>query len=123
VFRKSGRIGGVHFDVKRQYREATSLTQLGDAEKFRYSSICFCFRSYWRIRLAAYGARLERVLGSRPRGFKSPILRGWPRSSDRGLFAFRDQFQPLFRTYFSFVPAPFSVVIRAVTGRPLRASL
>ena len=29
----------------------------------------------WRIRLAAYGARLERVLGSRPRGFKSPILR------------------------------------------------
>ena len=28
-----------------------------------------------RIRLAAYGARLERVLGSRPRGFKSPILR------------------------------------------------
>ena len=28
-----------------------------------------------RIRLAAYGARLERVLGSRPLGFKSPILR------------------------------------------------
>ena len=33
---------------------------------------------YWRIRLAAYGARLERVLGSRPRGFKSPILRSSP---------------------------------------------
>ena len=32
----------------------------------------------WRIRLAAYGARLERVLGSRPRGFKSPILRSSP---------------------------------------------
>ena len=32
----------------------------------------------WRIRLAAYGARLERVLGSRPRGFKSPILRSFP---------------------------------------------
>src|SRR5699024_4491639 len=30
---------------------------------------------HWRIRLAAYGARLERVLGYRPRGFKSPILR------------------------------------------------
>lgn len=28
-----------------------------------------------RIRLAAYGARLESVLGSRPRGFESPILR------------------------------------------------
>ncbi len=29
----------------------------------------------WRIRLVAYGARLESVLGSRPRGFESPILR------------------------------------------------
>lgn len=29
----------------------------------------------WRIRLAAYVARLERVLGAIPQGFKSPILR------------------------------------------------
>lgn len=43
--------------------EEGARAQLGDAAKFRYSSICFCFRSYWRIRLAAYGARLERVLG------------------------------------------------------------
>ena len=34
-----------------------------------------------RIRLAAYGARLERVLGSRPQGFKSPILRHEKRPS------------------------------------------
>ena len=38
----------------------------------------FCKVFSWRIRLAAYGARLERVLGSRPRGFKSPILRSSP---------------------------------------------
>ncbi len=31
--------------------------------------------AYWRIRLAAYVARLERVLGAIPQGFKSPILR------------------------------------------------
>ncbi len=37
--------------------------ELGDAAMFRYSNICFCFESSWRIRLAAYGARLERVLG------------------------------------------------------------
>ena len=38
-----------------------------------------------RIRLAAYGARLERVLGSRPRGFESPILRcRGPRVIDLG---------------------------------------
>ena len=36
------------------------------------------FSSVRRIRLAAYGARLERVLGSRPRGFKSHILREKP---------------------------------------------
>ena len=30
----------------------------------------------WRIRLVAYGARLESVLGASPRGFESPILRG-----------------------------------------------
>ncbi|MCU1438345.1 MAG: hypothetical protein JWP66_1432 [Naasia sp.] len=29
----------------------------------------------WRIRLVAYGARLESVLGESPRGFESPILR------------------------------------------------
>ncbi len=29
----------------------------------------------WRIRLVAYGARLESVLGASPRGFESPILR------------------------------------------------
>ena len=28
-----------------------------------------------RIRLVAYGARLESVLGLRPQGFESPILR------------------------------------------------
>ena len=31
--------------------------------------------SAWRIRLVAYGARLESVLGASPRGFESPILR------------------------------------------------
>jgi hypothetical protein len=31
--------------------------------------------SCWRIRLVAYGARLESVLGASPRGFESPILR------------------------------------------------
>ena len=29
----------------------------------------------WRIRLVAYGARLESELGESPQGFKSPILR------------------------------------------------
>ena len=29
----------------------------------------------WRIRLVAYGARLESVLGASPQGFESPILR------------------------------------------------
>src|SRR5699024_2394700 len=29
----------------------------------------------WRIRLVAYGARLESVLGASPRGFESLILR------------------------------------------------
>ena len=29
----------------------------------------------WRIRLVAYGARLESVLGASPGGFESPILR------------------------------------------------
>ena len=33
---------------------------------------CFTLR---RIRLVAYGARLESVLGASPRGFESPILR------------------------------------------------
>ena len=32
----------------------------------------------WRIRLVAYGARLESVLGASPRGFESPILRAFP---------------------------------------------
>ena len=31
-----------------------------------------------RIRLVAYGARLESVLGASPRGFESPILRRFP---------------------------------------------
>ena len=44
----------------------------------------FCKVFSWRIRLAAYGARLERVLGSRPRGFKSPILRSSPGLGFRG---------------------------------------
>ena len=30
---------------------------------------------FWRIRLVAYGARLESVLGASPQGFESPILR------------------------------------------------
>ena len=34
--------------------------------------------SAWRIRLVAYGARLESVLGASPRGFESPILRHHP---------------------------------------------
>ena len=36
----------------------------------------------WRIRLVAYGARLESVLGASPRGFESPILRHHPRDRD-----------------------------------------
>ena len=50
----------------------------------------FCKVFSWRIRLAAYGARLERVLGSRPRGFKSPILRSFPgfEFSRSGIFVF-----------------------------------
>ena len=42
-----------------------------------------CSHRFGRIRLAAYGARLERVLGSRPRGFKSLILRGGPKARAR----------------------------------------
>ena len=69
-----------------------------DAEELRFSlrvvySIIrspFCKVFSWRIRLAAYGARLERVLGSRPRGFKSPILRSFPgfEFSRSGIFVF-----------------------------------
>ena len=46
--------------------------------------------STWRIRLVAYGARLESVLGASPRGFESPILRHHPRDPrDPGAFRFR----------------------------------
>src|SRR3546814_5879633 len=37
-----------------------------------------------RIRLVAYGARLESVLGESPRGFESPILRTWDPSVFKG---------------------------------------
>ena len=46
--------------------------------RFREAIDSVAKQQAWRIRLAAYGARLERVLGSRPRGFKSPILRSKP---------------------------------------------
>ena len=36
---------------------------------------CFIATAARRIRLVAYGARLESVLGESPRGFESPILR------------------------------------------------
>ena len=39
-----------------------------------------------RIRLVAYGARLESVLGESPRGFESPILR---RVISRNIFHIR----------------------------------
>lgn len=39
---------------------------------FAYDCPARCAR---RIRLVAYGARLESVLGASPRGFESPILR------------------------------------------------
>ena len=39
---------------------------------FAYDCAARCAR---RIRLVAYGARLESVLGASPRGFESPILR------------------------------------------------
>ncbi len=38
----------------------------------------------WRIRLVAYGARLESVLGESPQGFESPILRHVHESPDQG---------------------------------------
>ncbi len=41
---------------------------------------CFTLR---RIRLVAYGARLESVLGASPRGFESPILRSTSPGSQR----------------------------------------
>ena len=44
-----------------------------------------CRRAHiWRIRLVAYGARLESVLGESPRGFESPILRQWKRLAPSG---------------------------------------
>gem|GEM_PF-2614724 len=42
--------------------------------------------SIWRIRLVAYGARLESVLGESPRGFESPILRQMQKRSFLGRF-------------------------------------
>lgn len=36
----------------------------------------------WRYRLAAYGARLESVLGASPREFESPYLRQIPGGLD-----------------------------------------
>ena len=48
VYRWNGRIGGVHFFVNArrvgpglQRGRRGPMLQLGDAEKFRYSSICF----------------------------------------------------------------------------------
>ena len=49
-----------------------------------------------RIRLVAYGARLESVLGESPQGFESPILRGVGRLTSRApvlvsIFDFEEQ--------------------------------
>ena len=41
-----------------------------------------------RIRLVAYGARLESVLGASPRGFESPILRCEKAPDFSGAFLF-----------------------------------
>ncbi len=44
MYRKNGRVGGVHFSVKRQFATplgSPGLGRLRDAEILRYSSICF----------------------------------------------------------------------------------
>lgn len=74
----------------------TELPLIANRTPYKVSSYLFAFvtayfvqSNAWRIRLAAYGARLERVLGSRPQGFKSPILRyeKSPGSCEPGLFS------------------------------------
>lgn len=51
-------------------------------QKLDETALGFVSSKHWRIRLVAYGARLERGLGSRPQGFKSPILRVSPQTLD-----------------------------------------
>src|SRR5687767_5043042 len=46
----------------------------GSRVRFHEVARAFECRVPWRIRLVAYGARLESVLGASPRGFESPIL-------------------------------------------------
>ena len=46
-------------------------------DRVGYLRSCCPGAHIWRIRLVAYGARLESVLGESPRGFESPILRQW----------------------------------------------
>ena len=72
-------------------------------------------RDAWRIRLVAYGARLESVLGASPRGFESPILRGIaPESSGfRGFSLFHRPWAP----FASVSCAPFTWVSWAASLR------
>ncbi len=80
--------GGVHPRALDDARDRSHRRQ--DQAEWRRSGVVgiFAFRctwplaawSAWRIRLVAYGARLESVLGASPRGFESPILRHRDRS-------------------------------------------
>ncbi len=55
---------------------STSLLQFASTINKRLGwSSCLNAETTWRIRLVAYGARLESVLGESPQGFESPILR------------------------------------------------
>jgi hypothetical protein len=65
-----------------QYYDRSALALRWDSiaseptlEWWRFCDQLALTQNRWRIRLVAYGARLESVLGESPRGFESPILR------------------------------------------------
>src|SRR5690625_3085205 len=72
-----GRVGPSLSRLPRSIRKAAEcdVGPAGSRRPGASGTLATAHDEHWRIRLAAYGARLERVLGSRPRGFKSPILR------------------------------------------------
>ena len=60
-----------------------ALAQIGPASYWsRSSRLLWLPQGFRRIRLVAYGARLESALGASPRGFESPILRERPSTSE-----------------------------------------
>ena len=66
-------------------RQAKSRSEIAGFRAIGYHGSAQSLRLR-RIRLVAYGARLESVLGASPRGFESPILRQLTLYTNPGLW-------------------------------------